>query len=87
LSLRKFEGLRFRRQNPIGRYIADFYCHELKLIIEIDGEIHSKQRQYDKNRDAYLAACGYITMRFTDREIIENVDGVLNRIRSAIKSK
>lgn len=54
LQNRKFRDLKFRRQHPIGRYIADFYCHEIKLVIELDGKIHENQKEYDEIRDEFL---------------------------------
>ena len=56
---KQLDGLRFRSQHPIGRYIADYYCHELKLVVEVDGDIHDGRQEYDENRDAFLAADGY----------------------------
>jgi very-short-patch-repair endonuclease len=84
LSSKKFYGLRFRKQHPTERYIADFYCHEFKLIIEIDGEVHLKQKEYDKRRDDYLTASGYTVLRFTDKEIIADINQVLNGIKELI---
>ena len=81
LNLRKLDGLRFRKQHPIGRYITDFCCPSIKLIIEVDGEIHALQKEYDKNRDDYLKAQGYITLRFSDKQIKENITEVIASIR------
>ena len=55
LRRRQIDGLRLRKQYPFGRYIADFCCHELKLIIELDGEYHDARKEYDRNRDEFLA--------------------------------
>jgi very-short-patch-repair endonuclease len=85
LSCKRLDGFRFRNQHPIGRYIADFYCHSLKLVIEIDGGIHSIQKEYDKNRDEYLGAQGYTILRFTDQQIKENTAGVLEMIQKNIR--
>ncbi len=84
LSNKKLNGLRFRRQHPIGRYIVDFYNHENKIAIEVDGDIHDKQKSYDKNRDEYLLACGYTVIRFTNDEIEKNIDKVIERITNRI---
>jgi very-short-patch-repair endonuclease len=84
LSGKKLEGFRFRRQHPIGRYIADFYNHEKKLIIEIDGDIHGKQKEYDKNRDRHLKAHGYTLIRIKNEEIKNNIESVINTIRNLI---
>jgi very-short-patch-repair endonuclease len=86
LSLRKLDGLRFRKQHPIGRYIADFCNPSTKLVIEVDGEIHSSQKDYDKNRDEYLKALGYTTLRFSDKQIKENLEDVLAIIRKNISN-
>jgi very-short-patch-repair endonuclease len=86
LNLRKLDGLRFRKQHPIGKYIADFCCPSIKLVIEVDGEIHALQKEYDKNRDDYLKAQGYITLRFSDKQIRENLEVVLATIRKNVKN-
>jgi very-short-patch-repair endonuclease len=86
LNLRKLEGLRFRKQHPIGRYIADFCCPSIKLIIEVDGAIHNSQKEYDKNRDDYLKVQGYITLRFSDKQIKDKMTEVLASIRKNISS-
>ena len=81
LCKKQVEGFRFKRQYPIGRYIADFYCHELKLIIEIDGDIHNTRNEYDKNRDQFLEADGYTVLRFSNDKIIDSIDSVINTIK------
>ncbi len=80
ISRKQLNGLKFRRQFPIGRYIADFYNHEKKLIIEIDGSIHNQQKEYDKNREKYLEASGYNIIRFTNDEVINNINMVIDKI-------
>src|SRR5690349_9380130 len=60
---RRFHGLKFRRQRPLGRYIADFCCDEANLVIEIDGGIHDERQEYDKSRDQFLTAAGYVVLR------------------------
>ena len=76
---RQLGGLKFRRQHPIGRYIADFYCHKLKLIIEVDGAVHhtEDQERYDKVRDEFLRCAGYRTLRFTNTEVTAETETVL----------
>jgi very-short-patch-repair endonuclease len=64
ISKRKIDGLRFRKQHSIGRYIVDFYCFEKKLVIELDGDIHDSQKEYDHNRDNELTARGNTILRF-----------------------
>jgi very-short-patch-repair endonuclease len=85
--LRKHQlGSKFRRQHPIGRYIADFYCNEYQLIIEIDGGIHLKkdQKLYDDSRQENLEAQGYRVMRFTTREVENNPQEILEKISKAL---
>ena len=86
LCNKQIDGLRFRNQHPIGRYIVDFYCHEIKFVIESDGGIHESQKEYDKNRDHYLAANKYNVLRFNNMEIKHSQNKVLAKIRKcAIK--
>jgi len=75
-------GLKFRRQQPIDNYIVDFICLENKLIIEVDGGQHSLQKDEDVKRDAYLKKSGFKVLRFWNNEVLENMDGVLEKIRS-----
>ena len=82
LRNRKLNGFKFRRQHPIDRYIADFYCHETKLIIEVDGEIHLNNDQivYDKIRTEELESLGLRVIRFTNRQVLDKIDHVLQEI-------
>jgi len=77
-------GEKFRRQHPLGYYIADFYCHRMKIAIEVDGEYHSSidQKQRDQYRDEFFKENGIRVLRFTDEEIINNLPEVLDRIKS-----
>ncbi len=86
LRMRKVEGLKFRRQQPIFNYIVDFYCHETKLIIEVDGEIHNlpEQRKSDKYRNKILTLNGFNIIHFTNHEIETNVDSVIAKIKTTI---
>lgn len=83
------KGFRFRRQHPIGTYIADFYCHKIKLIIEADGKIHDKEenKKYDKQRENDLKNMGYNIIRFTNEEIKNNIQNVLARINSVVENE
>ncbi len=84
LKGRKLDGYKFRRQHPLGRYIADFCCVELRLIIEVDGQTH--EARHDLVRDAALAAYGYTTVRVTNREMWANLATVVDQIRKACHS-
>jgi len=70
---------KFRRQHGIGKYVVDFYCPELKLVIEIDGGIHFEERNIakDKQREEYFKKIGLKTIRYTNLDIIHNIDNVL----------
>jgi very-short-patch-repair endonuclease len=86
---RRFLGLKFRRQVPIGAYVADFYCHDRKLVLEIDGGIHEEERQkaHDENRDSNLTALGYRILRLTNGEILEDLDSALETIRQRLERR
>jgi very-short-patch-repair endonuclease len=75
------EGLRFRRQHPIGKYIVDFVCLEKQLILEIDGGQHAIEIDKDRDRDQLLLAEGYRILRFWNNVVFENLPGVLETIR------
>jgi very-short-patch-repair endonuclease len=83
LRLYKIDGLQFRQQHPIGPYIVDFCCYRVRLIVEIDGEIHETQREYDAERDDYLRSLGYTVVRFPTARILHDLDAVLTEIRAA----
>ena len=78
-------GIHFRRQQPIGGYIADFYCHSAALVVEVDGSPHQRQAGYDRLRDQTFATLGIRTLRFTNMEIRKNLDLVLTTIGSAVR--
>jgi len=80
-------GIRIRRQHPIWKFIADFYCHELKLVIEIDGGIHIKKenREYDISREITLKDFGLKIIRFTNEQAVNETDWVVNEIKSKIE--
>lgn len=80
---RKQLGYKFRRQHPIGRYILDFYCHQARLVVEVDGDSHAYQEEYDAARTAWLEAQGLRVMRFSNRTVMQNLDGVLQLIFEA----
>ena len=80
LREKQLKGHKFRRQHIIGPYIVDFYCPTKKLIIEIDGPIHQKQIQYDRDREEALITAGYQIIRFTNNEVLFNLSYVVERI-------
>ena len=81
-------GVRIRRQHPIWKFIADFYCHELKLVIEIDGDIHlrSYNKDYDISRDIILKDFKIEIIRFTNHEVLNETERVIEKIRSTIRT-
>jgi very-short-patch-repair endonuclease len=87
LRLRQVDGVRFRRQHPIGRYIADFVCLEKRLIVEVDGEQHTQDAHaaHDAIRDRWLTAEGYRVMRFQTVEVHQSLDGVVETIWGALQ--
>ena len=80
LRANKLSGLHFRRQQIVHGYFADFYCHHYELIVELDGEIHELQKEYDAEREEYLIAFGFRIIRFTNEEITRNLEAVLQKI-------
>jgi very-short-patch-repair endonuclease len=77
---RQVGGFKFRRQAPMGVFIADFYCAECKLIIEIDGDIHDFQLEADKLRTETMEIFGYCVIRFKNKDVEKNIESVLNSI-------
>ncbi|WP_137871724.1 DUF559 domain-containing protein [Sphingopyxis sp. 2PD] len=76
LSGRKVGGWKFCRQMPVGPYFADFLCREAQLIIELDGYSHDMRQAYDSRRDRWLAENGYKVLRFTNDDVMSNIEGV-----------
>ena len=87
LRTRQFWGLKFRRQHPVGPCIVDLYCAECRLAVELDGGQHFTVDglMYDGRRTEYLAAHGVCVVRFTNRELFENTDGLLERLRQVVE--
>jgi very-short-patch-repair endonuclease len=82
---RRFAGTKFRRQVPIGPYIADFCCVEQRLIVELDGGQHAVAVRQDAERSRYLAKRGWRVIRFWNPEVLRQMDSVLARIDEEIK--
>lgn len=87
LKANNLNGLKFRRQHPIYCYIVDFYCHQHKLVIELDGEYHSKSNQklIDGFRDEELKKLGLTVLRFTDQQVISETENVISSILNQIE--
>jgi len=82
LRNRQLLGFKFRRQHQIGKYVVDFYCDKAGLVIECDGGIHSRAQiwHHDQNREAYMSGLGLRTLRFTNEEVLNETERVLNEI-------
>jgi very-short-patch-repair endonuclease len=83
LKGKNLEGIKFRRQEPIGEYIVDFVAFEQRLVIEVDGGQHADQKEKDKDiqRDVWLGSQGFKVLRFWNNEVLQNLEGVLETIR------
>jgi len=80
-------GVRFRRQYGIGRYVVDFYCPELALVIELDGNSHYEEgaQEYDQVRDTFMESLGLRVLRFTTLDVMNNIEGVLVAIFKSVE--
>lgn len=87
IRLKKLDGFRFRNQHAIGAYVVDFYCHEAKLAIEVDGEYHEEtnQKEYDTERTKLIEASGVKIIRFTNQEVLTNLETVLETIKANLR--
>jgi very-short-patch-repair endonuclease len=81
----RFLGAKFRRQVPFDRYVADFYCHAAKLVVEIDGEQHEWFAGYDEARTEALERLGLRVVRFRNDEVCDDLQSVLARLREALR--
>ena len=88
LRNRKLNGFKFRRQHPIADFIADFFCLECNLVVEVDGDYHNEreQKEYDEGRTYELGELNIKVIRFTNREVLENLGFVLKEISNYLKS-
>ena len=77
-------GAKFRRQHPVGPYVADFACLDPKLIVELDGSQHGDQQAYDARRDEFLRAQGFDVIRFATNDPLTNLDGVVQVIAERV---
>ncbi|HMM43872.1 MAG TPA: DUF559 domain-containing protein [Thermomicrobiales bacterium] len=83
LRERQLGALKFRRQHPLGPYIVDFCCPESRLIVEVDGKVHERQREYDAGRTEQFEHYGYRVLRFSNDDIMYQLDAVLDAILTA----
>ena len=86
LRSRRLSGVKFRRQYSVGRYVVDFYCPSARLAIELDGDSHyvDDAPAYDKARQEFIEDNGIKVIRFTNQDVMKNIEGVLQKIGGAI---
>jgi len=87
LKGKQIDGHRFRRQHPIDFFIADFYCHDARLVVEIDGDIHDHQREYDDGRSAEMEKYDIKVLRFTNNDVEDNIEKVISRIKEIVSER
>ncbi|WP_277881758.1 DUF559 domain-containing protein [Dolichospermum sp. FACHB-1091] len=85
LKNKQLLGFKFRRQQVIDRFIVDFYCHEVKLVIEVDGEIHNYTQVEDAIREEFLESLGLRVVRFKNEDVLFRIEGVLEEIVQWLK--
>lgn len=78
---KRLDGIHFRRQQIVSGFVVDFYCHSAGLVVELDGPVHEKQKEHDRNRDRILMAKGLRILRFTNDELGRNPLEVLKKIK------
>lgn len=83
---KQFEHYKFLRQKPIGDYIVDFYCAELRLVIEIDGDSHADQIDYDVRRTRFLNSLGLHVLRYSNRDVLDNLPGLYDDLSTHLAS-
>ena len=87
LRNKQFFGYKFLRQKPIENYITDFYCRKLKLIIEVDGDQHAENKEYDEIRTSVLNSHGIKVIRYWNNEVMSNLEGVYEDLTRKIKKR
>lgn len=85
LRATRFGSVKFRRQKVIGRYIVDFAANDPKLVIELDGDTHALQESYDRRRTRFLESVGYRVVRYSNVDVMQNLDGVLVHLVGVIE--
>ncbi len=84
----QLDGAHIRRQHAVGRFIVDFFCAKSKLVVEVDGDTHAEQVEYDAERTRWLnEQKHYRVIRFTNDEVMHNIDAVVERIREELKGE
>jgi very-short-patch-repair endonuclease len=84
LRMKQIDSYKFKCQHPIYRYILDFYCHEKRLAIEIDGNIHDSQQEHDRYRDEFLHSIGIRTLRIKNEDVLNNIEKVIEMIKNKL---
>ena len=84
LRAKRMEGVKFRRQQPFGKYIVDFISFSKKLVIEVDGGQHALQKEKDEVREQYIKGEGFRVLRFWNNEVLQNIEGVIEVIGQSI---
>ena len=80
-------GVKFRRQHPLGPFIADFFCDEIGLVVEIDSSAHDSRGERDRSRDGWMAERGLSVLRFQANDVIQRVEGVLEAIHASVEKR
>ncbi|HEY1125530.1 MAG TPA: endonuclease domain-containing protein [Sphingobium sp.] len=84
LRAHRFGGAKFRRQTVIGRYIADFTCRAAMLVVEVDGDTHGARSEADAERTQFVEAMGWRVVRFSNADVMGNIEAVLDRIEALL---
>jgi very-short-patch-repair endonuclease len=84
---RKSAGVRFRRQQPIGPFIVDFYCASARLAVEVDGPIHDLQQERDRDRQTLLESLGIMILRLRAEDVERDLDGVVAKVRATVEMR
>ena len=85
LRARRLAGFKFRRQHPLGPYVADFYCHEARLVVEIDGSMHAERVEHDRRRDAWMSEQGLTVLRMPAWYVRDQLSNALRTITDAAR--
>ena len=85
LRLWQVDDYKFRRQQPLGKYIVDFVCLQKRLVVELDGGQHADETDYDAERDTWLRHQGFRVLRFWNNDVLKNIDGVMELIVKSLQ--